>query len=247
MANKHLFALHVPFSLPVKVGESFQIADPESWQRIVKILRLREGEQVILFNGQTHIILYLIRLAFNPKQPLIVGEVVESYSSTPLSPHITLLQGIPKKAVLEEIVYNAAQLGVTSIVPLQTTKAHALPFSAKETERLFKIMIAACEQAKQFAIPQLKNPISLKEAVEDYQAERQLVFDSTGKSCASFFSSLKIPASLTVAFGPEGGLTDEELATLEEASFEKVQLTPTILRSEDAPLLGIGLLRSLIA
>ena len=151
------------------------------------------------------------------------------------------------KAVLEEIVYNAAQLGVTSIVPLQTTKAHALPFSAKETERLFKIMIAACEQAKQFAIPQLKNPISLKEAVEDYQAERQLVFDSTGKSCASFFSSLKIPASLTVAFGPEGGLTDEELATLEEASFEKVQLTPTILRSEDAPLLGIGLLRSLIA
>ena len=109
-------------------------------------------------------------------------------------------------------------------------------------------MVAACEQAKQFVIPKLVSPVPLQEVLEKLTpAAMKIVFDSTGDSCIGIVSACISRNDVVVLFGSEAGLTDQELLHVTQYGFSKVRLTQTILRSEDAPLLGIGMLRSFIA
>ena len=246
MINKHLFALYTTAQLPTQNNIAYQLKDADLHSRVTKILRLREKEKFILFNGSTHLTITLSNETFSSKNT-IHGHVNEIGISTPLKPTISLLQGIPKKAVFEEIIYNAAQLGVSDIIPIKTAKSHNFEFSIKEMTRFNNIMIAACEQAKQFVIPQLAAPISLSESLKNItMSSLNIVFDSTGVSCETLLSQMIASDQISVLFGPEGGLTDQELMMVNQENFIKSRLTQTILRSEDAPLLGIGLLRSLI-
>lgn len=255
MLNKHLFAIYIKAQLPALIGQKYQLQDADLWLRVTKILRLREGAEFILFNGSAQATLTLDHGTFLSKN-IVHARVVEVSTSKSLHPAITLLQGIPRKAVFEEIIYNAAQLGVATIVPVKTEKAHTLDFSTKEMIRFSNIMIAACEQAKQFIVPVIAAPITLPAALASASSRSRLegrddktaniVFDSTGVSCETHLPEMKLAQHISVLFGPEGGLTDQELIMVEQANFIKSRLTPTILRSEDAPLVGIGLLRSLI-
>lgn len=251
MLNKHLFAVYTKTLLLTQNGQQFRLQDTDLWLRITKILRLREGEQVILFNGSARITITLDHGTFLSKN-MVHGQIVEASTSNPQKPEITLLQSLPKKAVFEEILYNAAQLGVTSIVPVITDKAHSLDFSPKEMIRFTNIIISACEQAKQFVLPVIEKPVKLAEALKGLDPrvrkdDMGVLFDSTGVSCDTLLPQLKKAQHITVLFGPEGGLTDQEMILIEQSGFIKSRLTPTILRSEDAPLVGIGLLRSLIS
>ncbi len=245
MLNKHLFAIYTKAQLPTHVDLPWQIQDVDLWLRITKILRLREGAEFILFNGSTQVTLTLDHGTFLSKN-IVHGRIVEVSTSKPLQPTVTLLQGIPKKTVFEEIIYNAAQLGVATIVPVKTDKAHPLDFSAKEITRFTSIMIAACEQAKQFIVPVIATPITLQ-SVLTKMSDKNIVFDSSGSLCEMLLPKIKLAQHISVLFGPEGGLTDQELIIVEQSNFIKSRLTPTILRSQDAPLVGIGLLRTLIS
>jgi 16S rRNA (uracil1498-N3)-methyltransferase len=238
--NKHLFALYTTADL-----NDTNIRDETLWLRIVKVLRLHAGSEIILFNNTHTLTLTLSAATFNSKN-IIYGNIKEQVLITPLVPTITLLQGIPKKSVFEEIIYNAAQLGVATIIPVYTNKAHDLGFSPKEQERFRNIMITACEQAKQFTIPSIKAPITFEQAIS-IEVDIKILFDSNGIPCRQLLPLCKKISQLAVLFGPEGGLTEEEITTAQATSFTSTQLTPTILRSKDAPLVGIGLLRTLIA
>ncbi|MBM3887238.1 RNA methyltransferase, partial [Candidatus Dependentiae bacterium] len=108
------------------------------------------------------------------------------------------------------------------------------------------IMIAACEQAKQFTLPSITTPISFEQAMT-IAADTKIIFDSNGASYKDLLVTCKKASSVAVLFGPEGGLIDQEITAAQTSGFISTQLTKTILRSEDAPLLGIGILRTFIA
>lgn len=295
--DKHLFALYTVAEI-----NDASIKDEALWVRIVKVLRLRAGSKVILFNNTHTLTLTLSARTFTSKN-IIHGDINQRTSIIPLAPTINLLQGIPKKSVFEEIIYNAAQLGVASIVPVCSKKAHDLGFSQKEQERFRSIMINACEQAKQFVVPTIRPPVSFEQAISLLmsfetqpsvapQDEREslshlntlglintsaiiprktlsltahpeethrvvsknmsgkhikILFDSNGIPYRELLPQCKKTSQLTVLFGPEGGLTEQEIIIAQAAGFTSTQLTTNILRSEDAPLVGIGLLRTLIA
>ena len=238
--DKHLFALYTVAQI-----NDASIRDEALWVRIVKVLRLRADSKVILFNNTHTLTLTLSTATFTSKN-IIHGDINQRTSIIPLAPTITLLQGIPKKSVFEEIIYNAAQLGVASIVPVCSNKAHDLGFSPKEQERFRSIMITACEQAKQFVVPTISAPVNFEQAMA-MKADIKILFDSNGIPYRELLPQCKKTSQLSVLFGPEGGLTEQEIIMAQAAGFTSTQLTPTILRSEDAPLVGIGLLRTLIA
>jgi 16S rRNA (uracil1498-N3)-methyltransferase len=243
--NKHVFALSTAAQIAFKENSMSCIRDEDLWERITKILRLKAGEDVIIFNTSTALTLTLKPETFTTKNS-VYGLIKENKAITPLQPNITLLQGIPKKSDFEDIIYNATQLGVATIVPVRTNKAVDLAFSPKELERFSNIMIAACEQAKQFCIPTLTAPISFEQGMT-LSAETKILFDSNGTNCQERLRQLEKATHIAVLFGPEGGLTDQEIATAQAANFLNTKLTPTILRAKDAPLVGLGLMRTLIA
>ena len=247
MENKHLFAVYVDIPLAAAIQELVRLQSEALWTRIVKVLRLRAQEHVVLFNKEQHVELKLTEATFAAKNT-VQGVVVAVNNFVKLRPTITLLQGIPKKSVFEEIIYNAAQLGVETIVPIKTAKSIVGEFSPKERERFESIMIAACEQAKQFVVPRIANQMNLQAALVNINpGAMKIVFDSAGQSCIDVVPASVASEDVVVLFGSEAGLTDQELSQAVACGFAKVRLTPTILRSEDAPLLGIGMLRSFIA
>ena len=116
-----------------------------------------------------------------------------------------------------------------------------------ERERVHKIMIAACEQAKQYYIPRIFEPIDLTTAAQSLSAHYIKLFgDPVG---ANFISTLKGYSALrdmqlAVTLGPEGGFTDEEIIMLGDNNFKPVTLGTSILRACDAVPALLAIIRA---
>lgn len=255
---KHLFALYAP-TLPSELvtGTVIDLRDKELLQRITTVLRLKLGEELILFNGTEQIV---GRLESTTKCTLTV---VESSATLPLAPAIHFYPGLLKKAAFEEVMYAAAALGVTSVTPAMCHKMHkeagrsprasfnevgplaVQAFGTRERERGQKVMVAACEQAKSFVLPELNEAVSF-DAIIAQASGLKIYFDPTGAPALEWLHSTAAnsPEAISVVCGPEAGLSEHEMKMLDEADFVKVALTPTILKAEHAAWVGLGLLRS---
>lgn len=240
--SKHVFAIYSP-NLNI-IGQQFERVDKDLWHRITHILRLTTEEEVILFDGKQEITLKLLDKTFSGKNK-IIGLISNIKTSTPITPQITLMPSLLKKEAFESVVYFAAQMGATTIQPLLTTKTHRNWNSEKEHARLTKIMIAACEQSKNFCIPELKAPIDINEITKPPLG---IYFEDDGTPLLTIAQKLvaQNPESITLAFGPEGGLTTTERQYLDACSFMCCALTPTILRAQEAVAVGLGTIRSLL-
>jgi RsmE family RNA methyltransferase len=148
-----------------------------------------------------------------------------------------------KREALEQAIYSAVELGVNKVQLLITEKVQR-NWQVKELERLKHIMIAAAEQSKCFAIPQLLEPVPLLDVP---LSGSTVFFDPEGEALADVLIKdlyQKQIDSLTVVIGPEGDLTESEKFYLQKQQALFICLTPTILRAQQAVALGVGILRS---
>ena len=218
---------------------------PQTAHRIASILRLREKEHVTLFAGQVSVEIELQSIS-GGKKSNASGTIVGLKKHTAGTPKITLVCGVVKDATFEEICYTATQLGVDEIVPLVTQKSYAKPYSEKDYARFKALCISAAEQSKQIILPALLQPQKFTEYFKSpHQAEMKIIFEADGQPLRSLLSAATAP-SLMVAFGPEGGFSDEEQQVLLAQNFTKLRLCESILRTQDAVEVGIGALRSLL-
>ena len=141
-------------------------------------------------------------------------------------------------------------MAVTKIVPLISAKTQRSWDLDKEFERLTKIMIAACEQSKSFIMPELHNPIKIQNISKFLAANKcpiKAYFDPSGQKFINLLQKIQqLPKmNTTLLFGPEGGLTLEEENLISSVGFKTYALTPTILRSREAVIVGLGGVRSI--
>ena len=245
-SEKHLFALHFESLTGLinrqSASSTLEVADQDLWQRIVKVLHMKAGEEIIFFDNMHHVVVRLSESMW-AKKNVVAGQIISHKQNQELTPIIVLYAPLTKKDAFESIVYSAAQLGVSKIIPFISAKTHRVWWNEKDRARCTKIMIAACEQAKQFIIPELVDPISFAQLVSGEQ--ENIFFEARALEFSDFFARKKSMKNITILFGPEGGLTSIEMEMLMNKGFEKYGLTKTILRSQDAVLLGLGILRSL--
>jgi len=119
----------------------------------------------------------------------------------------------------------------------------------KEEERIERIMQAAAEQSKNFAFPKVSSPVPLEVAVAGVARDAiKIFFDPTGCSLNNLITSINTSLStrIILSVGPEGDLTMDEKASLNGQGFVFCQLTPTILRAQQAVTVSVGALRSLL-
>lgn len=248
MAEKHLFALYLSKQLSafhaLAVGKQLVIQDSDLWHRVANVLHLQADEELELFDGVSCVLIRLSPATFT-KKTSVVGQILAISKTEPLLPAIHLYQGILKKDAFEEVLYIAAQMGVHSITPLQTKKVHRSWGDLKELERAQKIMVAACEQAKQYCLPVINKPIKLAE-LKNNVLGTIFYTDPMGHT---FFELLKKVSQNTqqeiqVIIGPEGGFTQEEEHMLKQMGIACYALTQSILRSQEAVTVTLGALRS---
>lgn len=247
MSDKHIFAIHtqqLPSLQTLEVGKSLLLPDPELWHRIINVLHLREAEEFIVFDHEKKLHLTLIAC---PKKGIIAGLINSVQTIAPIKPELHLFQGILKREAFNDVIYLAAQMGASSITPLITKKVQRTWGGQKEMDRLQKVMIAACEQAKQFTIPTINNPVEWAE-LSLPSSSHQTFSLFCQPSGSPFFESLQKIAKnsyndINIFIGPEGGFTQHEEERLHSAQIVPCALTQSILRSQEAVAVSIGAIR----
>jgi len=230
-------------------GGSFTLADEDLWRRMFTVLRLEKDDECIIFDGTTAVQIALTEE--KSKKNIIRGSVIKAYAPSPITPPIHLYQGLLRRDAFDAVVYTAAQMGITTVTPILSKKIQRQWGDDRELTRIDKVIIAACEQAKQFISPVVNEP---KEFVELTNLITQvqgywICLDPSGQSFVDLVQAVtqQPTGPFHVIIGPEGGFTAEEEKLLKDAGVNMFALTPTILRSIDAAVLVLGTLRSIIS
>ncbi|MET0654852.1 MAG: 16S rRNA (uracil(1498)-N(3))-methyltransferase [Pseudoxanthomonas sp.] len=229
-------------AMPLPVGS--KIVLPESAAaHLVRVLRLREGDACVLFNGDGNDC--AARIATAGKREVVV-EILSSAAVGNESPlRITLVQGIARGEKMDLILQKATELGVAAIVPVVAERTE-VKLDAERTEKRMahwrSVVASACEQSGRSVVPTLAAPAALADAVRAIEGSLKLVLDPAGEDS---LASLRAPASSVVlTIGPEGGWSPRDRATLNGAGYTGLRLGPRVLRTETAGLAAIAALQA---
>lgn len=246
---EHEFALYLnnlSSLLEQQPGESITIDNKDLFHRMTRVLRLRPGQKIILFDAMQHIQLILEDLEGKSR---IIGHIHMRTINKRLVPDITFVLPILKREDLSDAVYGLTEAGVNSIQLVTTQKVQRAWAGDKEFERLQRVVIAAAEQAKQFALPFLHKPLPLYEYVMGLHPEAlKLYADPEGSALFDTIQYLHAQHSpkLFIMIGPEGDLTPSEKELLRSVPFDFFALTPTILRAKEAALISAAVFRAIL-
>ncbi|HVC30777.1 MAG TPA: 16S rRNA (uracil(1498)-N(3))-methyltransferase [Steroidobacteraceae bacterium] len=222
---------------------SRQIIEGDAANHIARVLRLRPGDPLVLFDGRGGE--HAARIEEFPRGAVIVtvGDRSAADRESPL--RLTLAQGISRGERMDWVVQKATELGVTRIVPMLTERS-VVKLDARQSERKRAhwqgIAVAACEQSGRNTVPDIAAPLGLEEFLRaaDVRAARLLLSPAGNLR----IDELETPqAEAIVLIGPEGGLAEAEQRAAIAAGFMAVRLGPRVLRTETAAVAALTLLQ----
>jgi 16S rRNA (uracil1498-N3)-methyltransferase len=206
-----------------------------------RVLRLREGETVVLFDGRGGEYDALLSMPGRGRVLAATGERRDVERESPLA--VTLLQAVSTSDKMDFTIQKAVELGVIAIHPVFSAKSVVRLSGEREAKKLAhwrRIAIAACEQCGRNRIPEIREPVALERYRAPAAAAKVLLSPAgTGR----LTEVAKSP--LVLAAGPEAGFSGEEEQWLLRAGFAAVRLGPRILRTETAALAALAALNAL--
>jgi 16S rRNA (uracil1498-N3)-methyltransferase len=228
-------------NLPLRAGQQ-QVPEPAAGH-LVRVLRLRPGDPVVLFNGDGKDYpgeLTSVRRGTVSVQLAAAGE---DEPSPPLRIHLGI--GVSKGERMDLGLQKSVELGVAGITPLFTQRS-VVRLSGERLARRQShwqgVIIAACEQSGRRRLPDLHPAQTLGSWLEVPHAS-PLLLDHRGGTALPDLAAPR--EALTLLIGPEGGLTRAEREEAERIGFRSVRLGPRILRTETAPLAALAVVQGL--
>jgi 16S rRNA (uracil1498-N3)-methyltransferase len=197
------------------------------------VMRLAAGAELLIFDGSSGE--WLARIAEAGKKRMTL--TVEGLTREPEAiPDVWLAFAPVKRAQTDWLVEKATELGAAKLIPVMTQRTVA---ERVKLERLQAIAIEAAEQCGRTRLPEIAEPVTLKQLLAERDPSRRLYFadEGGGEPAASAF---KAGAAL-ILIGPEGGFTDEERSAVRAApNSVAISLGPRILRAETAALAALA-------
>lgn len=228
-------------SVDLAVGSRVTLS-PNAFRHAVKSLRLRESDEIILFNGQGGE--YRATLVSVKRDAADVTIDAFEAVSRELNLSIHLGQCLSRSERMDYAIQKSVEVGVTEITPLIAERCQFKLPSERLAKRLAhwqQIIISACEQSGRTCVPVLNMPQPLAAWVATTTGER-LVCDGAVSSSIQYEAVQNNTISLLV--GPEGGLTVSELELSYQHGFTGFSLGSRTLRTETAPIVAITLLQN---
>ena len=211
-------------------------------RHVLKVLRLRKGDEIIIFDGEGKEYLAEIEAASPTSVRLKVLEEININRDSPL--RSTLYMGLTNKLQKFELaIQKATELGVTEIVPVickRSSNAQNVKNWENKLRRWEEIVVNAAKQCGRNILPVIHQPVKLPE-IEDNSELAFVLWEKGGKSLKDYESFSASSVSFIV--GPEGGLDKEEIEILKEKGFKPIYLGKRILRAETAAIAGMTLVQ----
>lgn len=221
------------------------ISLPENVIRHLQVLRVREGEEITLFNGNGHS--YPTRLLSLAKRQA-VAEVLSEQTVDNESPlAISLIQAVSSGERMDFTLQKSVEMGVTEIFPVTSARSIVKlsgERAEKRQERWQEIVIAACEQCGRNRIPTVHPLLPLSQRLQQLpQSNVRLLMGLHHPT--SLKAIQPAPQRITLMIGPEGGWSPEEEAAAFQTGFQSILLGKRVLRTETAALAAIAAMQTL--
>ncbi|MDR2877274.1 MAG: 16S rRNA (uracil(1498)-N(3))-methyltransferase [Chromatiales bacterium] len=215
-------------------------------QHVQRVLRLRPGAELRLFNGEGGEFEAVIINAERGRAQVKIGAHHARDVESPLP--ITLAQGISRGERMDLTLQKSVELGVAAIAPVVTSFCQ-VKLDGERMERRHQhwegVITAACEQCGRTRLPLLHEKQSLMEWLAQHAEEGMLRIVLDHRATQGLSSLSKRPRAVILLVGPEGGLEESEIDAARQAGYLPLSLGPRVLRTETAGLTALAALQTL--
>lgn len=229
-----------------KAQDEVTITDKDTMKHMFQVMRLADDDEVVLVFDDH--IKRLAKVLDSSSHRFQILETLDSDVELPVD--VTIAVGFPKGDKLEFLAQKTTELGANqlwafpadwSVVKWDGKKL------AKKGDKLAKITLGAAEQSKRNRVPE----VTLFEKKADFLAGLSsfdkvfIAYEESAKegetaALARELSRMTAGEKLLFIFGPEGGISPEEIAAFEAHGGQTIGLGPRIMRAETAPLYALS-------
>lgn len=216
------------------------------------VLRAQPGQLYELSDGTSA---WLARIETVARNRVEFALLEQLQAPQPMA-DVILLLSIVKFDAFEWAIEKATELGVSRIVSLAAARSEKglLAAATKRSQRWRKILLEASQQSRRLRVPLLDDPVKPAQAFAAQSAKVRVMLSersdapSIRKSLAgtSAGSSANL-ATAALAIGPEGGWTDDEIASARSCGFQEASLGQLILRTETAVVAALSILNFVLS
>jgi 16S rRNA (uracil1498-N3)-methyltransferase len=217
---------------PIADGDSVAL-DAGQANYLGNVLRLREGAELLIFDGSSGEWLASIAELGKKRMTLSVQRKTREPETIP---DVWLAFAPVKRTQTDWLVEKATELGIARLIPVMTRRTVA---ERVRLDRLESIAIEAAEQCLRTRLPEISEPLPLSRFLASRDPARRLYFadECGGEPARQAFQ----PGASLILTGPEGGFTDEERAAVRGSkNAVPISLGPRILRAETAALAALA-------
>lgn len=218
---------------------------PDNVVRHLNVLRVKNTEEIVLFNGNGKAYPALPEVLEKRRASLRILREEATDNESPLN--ITLVQAVSAAERMDFTLQKSVELGVAEIRPIISERC-VVRLSGERAEkrvaRWQEIVVSACEQSGRNIVPKVLPLTTYAQALQQLPQETAKLLMSLNR--AQKLSDVR-PQSGKVVFmvGPEGGWTEKEEQQAFDAGFQSVTLGKRVLRTETASLAAIAAMQTL--
>jgi 16S rRNA (uracil1498-N3)-methyltransferase len=222
--------------LPTKIGAHYTL-DGDAGHHAARVLRMSVGENLMLSDGRGA--WSKVRVVEVDKKSVELKVLVSGFQNAPAT-SITVIQAVTKGERSKEAIELMTEAGVGCIVPWQALRS--IGKVVKGVGKLREAAKEASQQSRRFWLPEVTEVVDTDGALALIKgADLAIVFHEEAMRKLSDLLEGSAPVtSVVLVIGPEGGITDDELASMQEAGAKVALLGRPILRSTHAGIAAIS-------
>ncbi len=228
---------------PLKVDDQVEI-DARTHHHLVNVLRYKAGTRLIVFNGHGGEFEATLQRIKRVTSLITIDKFIDCHRESNLKTN--LIQGISRSDRMDFTLQKSVELGVNLIQPVfsmnSSVKANRRHLENKH-QHWQQIITTACEQCGRTRIPKLLRPTTLTNYLDINANAFGIVLDHESHNGLKTLP-LNID-ELSILVGPEGGLSDQEIAKAQENGFTRIHLGARILRTESAAVVSLAIAQGL--
>jgi len=231
MASPFFFEKDLPDS------EEFILSE-ETSRHITQVLRMKEEAQVIITNGNGHMITTKI-ISANKKKTKV--KILHKEFSELQKPRTAIAISMIKNTKrFEWFIEKATEIGISAIIPLICKRSEKTHF---RTERIYSILVSAMLQSQQTWLPEISAPVKFFDLINKENYQQKFIAHCLPEEKKELKDVVKKDSSKIILIGPEGDFTEEEIAQAIQQNYLPVSLGETRLRTETAGVAASVLLK----
>ncbi len=227
------------FFLESEIDDRKTTLSGDQAHHVIHVMRLKPGQEIILFDGRGSE--HQARIAAVGKRDVQLEILGSTTTPVELGQRVTIAVALPKGDRQKFLVEKLVELGVSQLIPLQSTRSVAIA-NEKVLERMKRHVIESSKQCGRNHLMEIEPAIDLASMVSSIPATANCYYGHSASPTELDTDPISTANRFVIAIGPEGGFDPAEIDTLKRANWQPVNLSPTILRTETAAVVAAVLL-----